>query len=330
MIFPWQQEQQQQLWHAKQQARLPHALLFTGIAGTGKAQFADGFTRTLLCQQVTPQGDYCNQCHACRLIQGRAHPNVLWIEPEKEGQAIKVDRIRDVSEFISQSSLQGEYRVVIIHPAHAMNINAANALLKTLEEPASGALIILISAQSGQLPATILSRSQRVLFPVPKKEQALHWLKSQLTDNTLDPELLLNLAQGAPLAALKLVHDEIVPIRQELFQIFYRLSKNQCDPLKAAATLQAINPLWLIDFSLSWSMDLLRLQLGESVDRIMNKDYGTQLTELKQQTQLNNNTDFMNYLQQLRKQLCVGINLNKQLVVEGLLLRWLEGHALLK
>jgi DNA polymerase III subunit delta' len=337
VIFPWQIKQQQQLWRAKQEGRLPHALLFTGIAGTGKAQFADGFTHTLLCQQVTASGDYCNQCHACRLIAGRVHPNVLWIEPEKEGQVIKVDLIRGVSEFINNSSLQGEYRIVVIYPANAMNTNAANALLKTLEEPSSGSLIILISAQSEQLPATILSRCQRISFPQPKKEEALLWLKNQLKnklnnklpDNTFDPELLLNLAQGSPFAALRLVEDEILPVRHDLFQAFYQLSQKplsqtQSDPIKTAAALQNINPLLLIDFSLNWIMDLLRLQLGEHVEEIMNRDYGKQLAELQQRTHLKKNTDFLEYLQQLRGQICAGINLNKPLLIEGILLRWME------
>ena len=94
---------------------------------------------------------YCGTCHACRLIAGRAHPNVLWVEPEKEGQTIKVDQIREVSEFVNQSSLQGVHRIVLINPANAMNMHAANALLKTLEEPSSGAIIFICHRSTGEL-----------------------------------------------------------------------------------------------------------------------------------------------------------------------------------
>src|SRR5690348_7730311 len=99
MIFPWQTQQWNKLWHAKESNRLPHALLFVGIPGTGKMQFADNFARALLCQESITEGA-CYRCHACRLITGKSHPNVLWVEPEKDGHAIKVDQIRAVNEFI--------------------------------------------------------------------------------------------------------------------------------------------------------------------------------------------------------------------------------------
>src|SRR5436190_5622246 len=122
MIFPWQESQWLQLTRMQADARLPHALLFTGMAGIGKAIFANTFAHQLFCQAKSTAP--CYQCHACRLIKGHTHPNVLWIEPEKEGGTIKVDQIREVTEFISHSSLQGDYRLVMINPANDMNINA--------------------------------------------------------------------------------------------------------------------------------------------------------------------------------------------------------------
>jgi len=330
MIFPWQTDQWRQLWHAKCEQRLPHALLFTGVAGTGKAQFADGFTRALLCHKApaSVKADdnlyYCDSCHSCRLIAGRTHPNVLWIEPEKEGQAIKVDQIRAVSDFINQSSLQGDFRVVVINPADSMNMNSANALLKSLEEPSSGAVIILVSDQSAQLPATILSRCQRIAFPRPQPEQAMAWLRQKLPATEADPGLLLRLANGAPLAALRLVENEILAVRQDLFAALYSLSRNQGDPVKSAAKMHDNDPLRMLDFMLAWMMDLLRLQLSGDEDGLINGDYISQLTELKQRTQISNNARFMQYLQQLRGQICVGINFNKQLVLENVLIRWMR------
>ncbi|TAK77462.1 MAG: DNA polymerase III subunit delta' [Gammaproteobacteria bacterium] len=309
-MFPWQQKQWQQLLRLKQENCLPHALLLTGIAGTGKAIFADSFSRLLLCQN-----NNCNTCHHCRLIAGRAHPNVLWIEPEKPGHAIKVDQIRYVNEFINQSGLQGDYRLVIIHPANAMNANAANALLKTLEEPSANAILMLISDQSQRLPATIISRCQRMLFPPPKQEEALAWLKQQPIDAAIDLELLLKLANGAPLAAMKLMKDDLLSQRQALFQ--------QGDPIKLAAKMQEMDLLQLIDFILSWVMDLLRLQVGDDGSRIINQDYKKQLMQAAQQTELSSSTKFIDYLQQLRGEINRGINLNKQLTIENILIKWI-------
>ena len=319
MIFPWQENQWQQLQVAKKQERLPHGLLLMGLNGTGKSVFADAFSRMMLCPSVTPNGLPCNECHSCRLVIGKAHPNVIWVEPEKEGAAIKVDQIREVSEFVSQSSMRGEYRIVIITPANNMNTNAANALLKTLEEPADGAILILISHQSAGLPATILSRCQRISFPMPPKAQALNWLQAQ---GEKDADLLLNLANGAPLAALKLKEGDALSIRKELFEGLSALSQKQADPLKLAAKLQSQEPLMLIDFFLTWTTDMLRLQLRDH--HITNQDYQHELNALTARIKLDKTNKLMVYLQQLRGQLSSGLNLNKQLLLENALLRWME------
>lgn len=324
MILPWQQMQWQQLWRLNKEQCLPHALLLTGIKGTGKAIFAHNFCRALLCQQVSDDGVSCGNCHACRLIEGRAHPDVLWIEPEKPGAAIKIDQIRTISEFVNQSALEGKYRVIIINPAHQMNVNACNALLKTLEEPTPGAILILISEESERLPATILSRCQRVLFPRPDKITALHWLVPHLPETSLAPDLLLNLVNGAPLAALALLQDDMMVVRADLFRVLYSLNQKQTDPLKAAVQLQTVDSVPLLDFLLSWVMDLVRLQLEGGEEGILNKDYKNQLMELTQRTQLQKNVQFMEFLQQLRAQICAGINLNKQLMIENALIKWME------
>jgi DNA polymerase-3 subunit delta' len=133
---------------------------------------------------------------------------------------------------------------------------------------------------------------------------------------------LLNLANGAPLAALQLVDQDILATRKILFQTLYSLSQKQTDPLKAAAALSDIELLSLLDFSLSWIVDLLRLQMSNDV--VLNKDHLQQLTELKQQIILPRLIKFMEYLQTLRAQIFSGINLNKQLVVETLFIRWME------
>lgn len=322
MHYPWQQEQWQRLQHARQAKRLPHALLFAGLAGTGKVEFAQHFAQALLCQQIQAQGYACNTCHACRLIETRAHPNVLWIEPEKEGQAIKVDQIRNVSEFVNQSSLQGEHRIVIINPASDMNTNAANALLKTLEEPSAGAMLILICDQLSALPATVLSRCQHIHFACPPSEQVKPWLTNQIEDKTIDIELLLRLANGAPLAAIELFKNDILPLRQSLYQL---LSQPQLDPIKASNSLQDLDVLQFLDFMLLWIMDILRLQLGANTNELTNIDYQQPLNHLKTTTQVTANTRLMDYLQKCRTQISVGINLNKTLVMESILIRWLAG-----
>lgn len=320
MIFPWQAQQWQTLKQAQLAERLPHALLLSGPEGMGKATFADEWSRVMLCQAVT-DGMPCHACHACRLIEGRAHPNVRWIEPEKSGSAIKVDQIREANEFISQSGLQGDSRIVVIHPADCLNVNAANALLKTLEEPSAGALMLLVCHQSERLPATILSRCQRIVFTRPDKKMASDWLAAALPDKGVDADLLLSLAHGAPLAALKWYEEDVLTVRQALCQDLIALAEKRGDPLKAAAKWSDGEPLRLIDFVLSWVMDLQRLQTGGAA--VINQDHLSALTKIAEQMTPRTGVSLMVFMQSLRTQIQHGINFNKQLLAETIFVRWM-------
>ncbi len=326
MIFPWQVAEWRVIEHMQQANRLPHALLLSGIAGVGKLHFANHIVRLLLCEQspstVVAQTNTACTCHTCRLLAGGVHPNVLLVKPEKAGSMIKIDQIREVSDFVSKSSLQGRERIVIIYAADQMNIHAANGLLKTLEEPLSGAILILIADQLEGLPMTIRSRCQTILFPCPAPVLALQWLKNQLTDAAIDFELLLSIANGAPLAALKLVKENILAVRQRWYTALSSLQ----DPIQTAAALQDEVLLNIVDLSVSFVIDLLRLQLGVDSARIVNKDFQKQLNAWQQKMDLNKSIQFMNYLQKTRKQISQGINLNKQLTIESILGRWHTGR----
>lgn len=323
MILPWQSSQWQQLWQAYTAGRLAHGLLFTGVSGTGKTQFAHAFATTLLCEKkdttVNPAAmKACGECHACRLMVNRAHPNALWIEPEKTGQAIKVDQIRVISDFVNHTSLQGQYRIVIVNPAGNMNLSAANALLKTLEEPSQNAIIVLIGDVSARLPATIVSRCQRIVFPAPNREQGLAWLRSQPINDKTNLPLLLSLVNNAPLAVADLIDSEKLAFRTLLYDY---LSSPSADPIKAAASLQELGVLPTIDFCLSWLQDLMKLQASADTE-ISNQDYSEQLSALKDKTPMAAHSALVSYLLALRAQVLAGVNLNKQLFLENLFIRF--------
>lgn len=326
MIFPWQETKWQQLRQTQRLGRLPHALLLTGMAGIGKTQFADHLSRALLCKEFKHHPSYFAKCtcHACRLLTTKIHPNVLWVESEKPGQSIKIDQIRVLNEFIAQSSLDGEYRLGIIHPAHNMNINAANALLKTLEEPASGALLILISEQGERLIPTILSRCQKIHFPTPPIEVAYKWLQNQLAlENAthIDADLLLDLANGAPLKALELHRSEFISTRELIFKTLSNVDELKSDLLNLALKFQEMDLIMFIDLNLSWLHDLIRMHYGVA---IVNKDFSSELRNFLMHFSFIKITTHMLYLQDMRKQLCINANLNKQLILETIFIRWLE------
>src|SRR5579871_1315235 len=143
MIYPWQEKTWQALTHAYANIQLPHALLITGIAGIGKLKFTQELVRYILCENKTTPQSCCDshRCQSCHLIQTSVHPDVHHIKPEKTGHAIKMDQIRDMIETVRQAAYRSIYQCVIIESAEAMNSFAANALLKTLEEPASNIFI---------------------------------------------------------------------------------------------------------------------------------------------------------------------------------------------
>ncbi len=147
-----------------ERGRVPSAYLFAGESGIGKRFAALNLAKALNClKHVTSHSfDACDECPSCRKIDSGTHPDVLVIIPEK-GE-IRVGEIRAVEEALSLRPFEGRRKVVIIDDADAMNQSAANAFLKTLEEPPEESLLILVTAHPGMLPETVRSRCSRINF----------------------------------------------------------------------------------------------------------------------------------------------------------------------
>ena len=256
----------------QQRARWPHALLIAGRRGLGKRALALHFARALLCEAPRPDGDACGVCAGCVYMAAGAHPDLRLIEPlltDDEGNvtvvdAITVDRIRELTAFTQLSTHRHRAKVAVIAPAEALNAAAANALLKTLEEPPAGTYLMLVSHQSARLPATIISRCQRLPVPEPDARAAAAWLAGQ---GVTDADRVLAQAGGAPLLALELADpvlqrecDRLLaelarPERLSPIAIGARLDAAAKDERKAllAATLY-----WL----LTWTADLASVVSG--------------------------------------------------------------------
>jgi DNA polymerase-3 subunit delta' len=205
--------------------RLPHALLVHGAPGVGKLELAEQMAQLLLCEHADPARRPCGECDACRWFLGGNHPDFRRVEPEalakqpmemEEGEdgtgesaparrprqpslQIKIEQVRALADFLNLRSHRGRLRVALVHPAEDMNENAANALLKGLEEPPAGAIFILVSDRPARLLPTIRSRCVCLAVPVPPKDVALKWLAAQ---NVKDADRWLAYAGGAPLRAL--------------------------------------------------------------------------------------------------------------------------------
>ena len=203
--MPWQSHAWERFAASIAANRVPHALLLGGPAGTGKRALAEAMAARLLCRQPVDTRA-CDHCRDCRLRRAGSHPDYQIVEPAAGGSGIlKIEATRELTEFSHHTSQQNHRRVVILNPAEAMNRHAANALLKTLEEPPDGMVLILVSHQPGRLSATLRSRCQYERLGIPSPVQARTWLQAQGVEA---PEALLALAGGSPLTARQLAAED--------------------------------------------------------------------------------------------------------------------------
>ncbi len=267
--YAWQSAVWQRLVELAETAQLPHALLLSGHAGIGKERLASAFAARLLCQVPSLQGA-CGRCKSCNLLNSGAHPDLMWLTPEtdakteKTAKFIKVDQVRELVGFAEKSAQMGGYRVVIITPAHLLNVQAANALLKTLEEPGSRTLILLVSSQPLSLSATIRSRCQQLALPIPDMKDALSWLAPQLRDEAT-ARLLLALADGAPLAALQLRDALWFGERERLLRDLASLGEGRSSPLLVAQRWQSLGADTVLPALASLSADVAVAASGATV-----------------------------------------------------------------
>ncbi|MCC7516540.1 MAG: DNA polymerase III subunit delta' [Pseudomonadales bacterium] len=229
--LPWQAGHWARLVNLQRQDRLPHALLFHGVEGVGKKQLVRLLSHALLCRSPAESGLPCGQCTACALLAAGTHPDLFEAHPgygsdgeTPEGDAsgelgtasrkskskvtrpsrqIKMDCIHDLIEFCHHAAHRGGRRVVVLEPAEALNHNAANALLKTLEEPGQGVHMLLVCHQPSRLLPTVRSRCQAWLCAVPPPDAALQWLLPY--GDASRAAFALSISHGAPLRALQMM-----------------------------------------------------------------------------------------------------------------------------
>jgi DNA polymerase-3 subunit delta' len=325
-LLPWQNDAAREALAAR--SRWPHALLITGRRGVGKRSLALHFAQALLCEDPHTGGAACGRCASCGYVAAGAHPDLRLIEPldrdedgnTKKVDAILVDRIRELIEFAQLTTHRQRAKVALIAPAEAMNAAAANALLKTLEEPPAATYLLLVSDQWGRLPATIVSRCRVLPAPEPDIESATAWLAARGVKNA---PLLLAEAGGAPLLALTLADPEAQREREALLDALAQ--PERISPIAFGARLDAYPRdergarladalYWL----LAWTADLAAVASGGaprfSPDR---RDALARLAPRVARVRL-----FRYYRALLRQRELLGHPLQPRLVAEALLFEY--------
>ena len=263
MSFQWHQATLATL--LKRKGRLPHALLMRGREGIGKLAFAEALSRALLCESPGSDGAGCGKCSACAWMGQGSHPDFRRLEPEGSGDAgeseegikndrkaslqISVDQVRAIADFINISSHRGGAKVVLVHPAEMLNVSAANALLKNLEEPPPNTYFLLVAHRWHQLLPTIRSRCEQIALPSPAPAAARAWLEQQALRNA---DLALAQAGGAPLLALGF-DEEYWQQRETLLKA---ITGPEPNALHIAEQLRDSAPERVVGWLQRWSFDL--------------------------------------------------------------------------
>lgn len=307
------------LKNALAQQRLSHAYLFIGEEGLGKDRTAFEFTKAINCQEN--DNDSCDYCISCRKANNKNHPDIKEIYPD--GAFIKIDQIRKLQQEILYKPYESKKKVYIIHQADKMNTQAANSLLKTLEEPPSYAIIILITNNLNKLLPTIISRCQLIRFQLVADKVIRGSLIKNYNLSEEDAELFTTLAGGRYEIALEWVENiDKIEERKDILKIAHSLKD-----LTRIESFEFVQKLLderdklnlILDIILTWYRDLLMVKLGQNKS-LINVDYYDKLRDEAKEWRVEGIEGIISLIQEANN-VINNLNVNLQLTLEVLFLR---------
>jgi len=321
MQYPWLQQHWE---HLSQQIRIghvSHALLLSGPEGLGQQDFALSLATFALCE--SPKTDPCGQCPSCHWQTQGTHPDFRLLTPAEDKKQISVQQVRETIHWLSQTPNFSSRQVVVIHPAEAMNRAAANALLKTLEEPAGDVLLLLVSHLPHTLPATIRSRCQQHVISPPAYDMALSWLQSQLNDNT-HADVALSLSGGLPLTALTLIENNVLEQRDMLLKQLLALKNGQLDVCGVAADWSKQDSILVLNLLTFIVMDLIHAHFSIKEAWWHNIDRAQPLVQLHRGINVMQLYKILETIFQVQTLIRSNSNLNATMLFEKLCLTWMD------
>ncbi len=324
-LYSWQISAWRQLWQSGID-RLPHALLICGSPGIGKRSFANVFAKSLVCQRLSASNLPCGACDSCRFFEQNSHPDIRHVMPEAEveldeadakekkpSEFITINQIRALGNFVSLTSHQNGRRVALISSAELLNINAANALLKMLEEPPQNTLFVLVTNNLSRILPTIRSRCRLLKLPIPDPREAGLWLAEQ---RCADSALNLALAGQAPLDALDISANADWQSQRKGF--CDALASVPGDPIAVAELVQKIDAAVVLRWLQTWIYDLISLKTIQS--HRYHTDQSNSLNKINKQFQL---FDLLNFNDEIiASKRLIRHPLNIKLVWESLFIKY--------
>lgn len=262
-LCPWQQPVWEQLMAQWSQQRLPHALLICGPEGIGKRRLVAALAKKLLCQSGQESMHACGECESCAWFDADSHPDWRYICREEKKRFIVIDQIQKLLHFCGQTAFAGGAKVAVIDPADEMNLNSANALLKTLEEPQPGTFLLLISDRPARLLPTIRSRCQSVRLELPAPDMGLQWLQTLVGGESLARELLQE-AGDRPLKALHLHEQDVLSQWRDCDQALEKALAGKLSWVKLAEQWAKLDLRDLLDWWIRRFTALAKVQVGHN------------------------------------------------------------------
>lgn len=325
-IYPWHAAVIGQVKSAWEAGRLPHAILLQGADGLGKRQLAAWLAAAVLCESSTATLQYCGKCASCQLIAAGSHPDRHWVCPEEGKQLISVDQIRDdaVAKLTQTSYLQG-YKAVIVEPAHQMTPQAANSLLKTLEEPTPRSMLILVTSRPSSLLPTVRSRCQKLSLASPPAEETLRWLQQEA--GSAADRALIEFTGNAPLRAVEFAGERFSSLDSDMQGALGALLSGRADVTHVAAEWTRKNELPELPNRLTW-LDLwltsvARMGIGGTADLFTFPARSTHLPSLPATLNISAIYGVVDQVRLLKAQLA-RTALQKELALESLLIAVLQ------